>query len=564
MMNKKFKAFHNRRGTPIRALRRPVKLKLLEKILCMCLVSICLFSFGFLFVSIEVLEDERQTGNDFRAQLNNADLKTKNVEHFNDADPKANTLFVDRLSMSQTPALIGARKAKIKCDSNVDYLAYWNDPQGTQDINFKSPFLGDNSSGETKYLAFAPDIGGWNNVRMGLESILVLAAATGRTLVLPPNKAIYLMNTVRGFGDFLTLHNPEFLKKVPIISTEEFIEREGKENGRFPIPVELQFKVNNAKKECFPMKIADNSCFAVDEYFEKVGYEANITAERCFIFDEDIFKGSSPSDENQKKIENFCGEPTPFFLTQELQQETLIHIGCSVHSRLFGHFYGIMLFTDPVIDNHYKRFVRDFLHYHDAVYCAAGKIVNTMQDMAKELAKEKGFLIDPGISGFSTIHVRRGDFQFKEAVISGQEWNDNLQDVWLDDEIVYIATDEKNKRFFAPIAKNNHILMYLDDFWDIAGLGDLDPNCMGMIDTIVASRGRTFSGTWFSTFTGYINRLRGYHGISMKSSYYGYSERRNVSHTWKNGYISPGTYQYEWPTGWIGIDGDVVPNRDSF
>lgn len=208
--------------------------------------------------------------------------------------------------------------------------------------------------------------------------------------------------------------------------------------------------------------------------------------------------------------------------------------------------------------------MRDFLHYHDAVYCAAGKIVNTMQDMAKELAKEKGFLINPGSSGFSTIHARRGDFQYKEAVISGEEWNDNLQDVWLDDEIVYIATDEKNKTFFDPIAKNNHILMYLDDFWDIAGLRDLDPNYMGMIDTIVASRGRTFSGTWFSTFTGYINRLRGYHGISMKSSYYGYSERRNVSHTWKNGYISPATYQYEWPTGWIGIDGDVVPNRDSF
>lgn len=71
------------------------------------------------------------------------------------------------------------------------------------------------------------------------------------------------MNTARGFGDFLTLHNPEFLKKVPVISTEEFIEREGKENGRFPIPVELQFKVNNAKKECLAMKIGKKDCIHV-------------------------------------------------------------------------------------------------------------------------------------------------------------------------------------------------------------------------------------------------------------------------------------------------------------
>lgn len=39
---------------------------------------------------------------------------------------------------------------------------------------------------------------------------------------------------------------------------------------------------------------------------------------------------------------------------------------------------------------------------------------------------------------------------------------------------------------------------------ETAGLKDLDPNLMGMIDTIIASQGRLFVGTWFSTFTGYI------------------------------------------------------------
>ena len=52
-------------------------------------------------------------------------------------------------------------------------------------------------------------------------------------------------------------------------------------------------------------------------------------------------------------------------------------------------------------------------------------------------------------------------------------------------------------------------MRFLDDYWDMAGLGDLDPNYMGMIDTIVASRGRVFGGTWFSTFSGYITRMRG-------------------------------------------------------
>jgi hypothetical protein len=42
--------------------------------------------------------------------------------------------------MSETPALEGASRAHIECDVNVDSLAYWNDPQGTRDREFASPF----------------------------------------------------------------------------------------------------------------------------------------------------------------------------------------------------------------------------------------------------------------------------------------------------------------------------------------------------------------------------------------------------------------------------------------
>ena len=110
-------------------------------------------------------------------------------------------------------------------------------------------------------------------------------------------------------------------------------------------------------------------------------------------------------------------------------------------------------------------------------------------------------------SPLSTI-VRRGDLQYKKVKISAEEWNKNLNDTWKENEIIYIATDERNKTFFDPI-KEHHDVKFLDDYWDMAGLGDLDPNYMGMIDTIVASRGRVFGGTWFSTFSGYITRMRG-------------------------------------------------------
>ena len=248
-----------------------------------------------------------------------------------------------------------------------------------------------------------------------------------------------------------------------------------------------------------------------------------------------------------------------FYFNDEIQAEPLIHLQTRETHRLIAHFYGLILFTDPVIDNYYKRFVRDHLHYHDKIFCAAGKIINALQEMGKKL----------GIAGdsaegaaYSSMHVRRGDLQFKEVKIPGDEWNENLKEIWLENELIYIATDEKNKTFFDPIAQN-HTLKYLDDFKELAGLDELDPNYMGMIDTIVASKGRTFSGTWFSTFSGYINRMRGYHGISMKHSYYGYKPRKTRMHQWPNATTTL-TYQFEWPAGWVGIDGDTIPNRTKF
>jgi hypothetical protein len=75
---------------------------------------------------------------------------------------------VSGLPMSQTPALMGAKRGHIDCDVNIDDVVYWNDPQGTRDENFESPFATPSSSdsGREYFLTFEPDPGGWNNIRM--------------------------------------------------------------------------------------------------------------------------------------------------------------------------------------------------------------------------------------------------------------------------------------------------------------------------------------------------------------------------------------------------------------
>jgi hypothetical protein len=39
-------------------------------------------------------------------------------------------------------------------------------------------------------------------------------------------------------------------------------------------------------------------------------------------------------------------------------------------------------------------------------------------------------------------------------------------------------------------------------FVQVANLSNVNKNYFGMIDQVVASKGRVFVGTWFSTFTG--------------------------------------------------------------
>ena len=232
------------------------------------------------------------------------------------------------------------------------------------------------------------------------------------------------------------------------------------------------------------------------------------------------------------------------------------HTGDADAYRILNHFYTTVYFTNPAIDNYFKRFVRDFIHYHDNVHCAAGKIVKMLQ----EEGRQRGFDPDEeGTGGFSAWHVRRGDLQYKEVIIPAEEWWNNTAKLWQPKEILYIATDERNKAFFDPIRKHRD-LRFLSDYFEKAGLDKLDKHLLGMVEIAVASRGRLFVGTWHSTFSSYIVRLRGYYGASKMSSYYSYRPRTFIMHKWAQ--PSGNFAAREFQTAWLGIDGDEYIRGD--
>jgi hypothetical protein len=101
----------------------------------------------------------------------------------------------------------------------------------------------------------------------------------------------------------------------------------------------------------------------------------------------------------------------------------------------------------------------------------------------------------------------------------------------------------------------------LDDFPDL--LEGVNTNYFGMVDQLIASRGRIFFGCWFSTFTGYITRLRGYHsqkdktpgykeGALPSSYYYATIDKKYELH--KFAPLRGGFFNREYPTSWRDID----------
>ena len=277
--------------------------------------------------------------------------------------------------------------------------------------------------------------------------------------------------------------------------------------------------------------------------------------------------------ENKPRPESFYGQPVPVdaaplkrlrevvahrkaplcIYDDFYQKAKVLHLMGDNKSgaRLLVHFYAFLFFEDWKADLWTKRFVRDHLRYVDEIQCAAARVVAAVRQKARENGDPEG--------NFDTFHIRRGDFQYKQTRVEAVEIYENVRDVLVENSTLYIATDERDKSFFDVFHKHYHVY-FLDDFLDV--LDGVNTNFYGMLDQRIASRGRTFVGCYFSTFTGYINRMRGYHyqlekkpgweeGI-MNSYYYIPKQNREAVRHYRP--ISPPMWAREFPIGWRDLD----------
>ena len=429
-----------------------------------------------------------------------------------------------------------------------DLVKFWRPPTEA-DLAYKTPFY---TEGVIKYVTFEPDVGGWNNIRMQMEAVLVFAAATGRTLVLPPDQPMYLLNKGKGhhnehsFADFFPFDYISHV--VPVVSMDEFMRRKAV-TGHLHSSIDGSVMYPPGNKSAFSGTDARDR----NAMWEYLRVAATCPPWKCMreylvIPLRPGFNSSlSPdaADYERKRLvfagdKKFGMERQGRYYDQHWHNTKVIHFISKPGGgyRLLQHYYTFIHFEDEAMDRFYKRFVRDYVHYIPVIFCKAALIIRS--------------LLDEGSGVYSSWHVRRGEFQYRETRLPAEDLLKNVGHFIPQNELLFIATDERNKSFFDPFLGRFPRVRFLDDYTELAGLEGLNPNYLGMIDQVVCTRGRLFMGTWFSTFTGYITRMRGYLGHDDNSTRYTDMKHRDRFQT-KELPRFP-FYMREFPLAWEGID----------
>ena len=363
---------------------------------------------------------------------------------------------------------------------------------------------------------------------MALETIISMAFAMGRTLVLPPEQEFYLLRDKKTHGgekqrshfSFDHFFHMEAIHQehvgLDILSMRDFLQT---------VAMTGHFRDPKTGRVSFPPgnRTDWDGAPDVDQLFRwlrEVTYMAVWSPEECVA----AFPASPRPEDVQELLqmekqimpkpphwETYVGKPVPVdapaldrlremwaerrklcIYDQEMQASRVVHFpnDHALHTRLLVHFYAFLFFQDWKQDLWMKRFIRDHVRYVDEIQCAAARIVAAVRARSRQKHGRNG--------EFDSFHIRRGDFQYVKTRVEATEILAQAKRKITDGSTVYIATDERDKSFFKPL-QDHYDVVFLDDFRDeIVGLNS---NYYGMVDQLVASRGRMFFGCWFSSFT---------------------------------------------------------------
>mmetsp|Transcript_34161 Transcript_34161/g.54712 ORF Transcript_34161/g.54712 Transcript_34161/m.54712 type:complete len:578 (+) Transcript_34161:305-2038(+) len=418
-----------------------------------------------------------------------------------------------------------------------------------------------------KFVTFTPWPGGFNNIRMSLEMAIAFAFATNRTLVMPPDFKMYL----RGKGDLLSYFDYEDMRRgLSVIKFQEFYDlvELGKHQREKFDPNRLHSSVDRFYEGLNKM----DGVYNTSDHWKPntIGGQVAFCVPNCKY--SSGLRGVAPEDtkKEQKYFDRFTARLKTFDTDDpSIRDARVVHFP----KNLLGHFYTMVLVRDPLLRAEMRRVIRDHVHYKENIVELAERVIQKLGDFQ-----------------FSCLHIRRNDFQFKEAWISADKIVENTKAAFKPGEMIYVSTDElsseKEKKrswsdptamisvqkhtFFEPFVKEwgREKVAFLSDFFDELLKGDTPGHLIGCVENMICTRARVFIGTTKSTFSGYVHRIRGYMNdvrqnmiLDAQTVYpYGYYEYFKGPQWYTLGHAYGGGHPYwgrEYKDAWEGV-GDAI------
>lgn len=379
-----------------------------------------------------------------------------------------------------------------------------------------------------RYLVFDKDNAGLNNIRIVFEYVVVLAALTGRTLVIPPKSEWYLINTgpmpkekmggTTEFGDIFDLD--ALAKAIPVISTAEFIQRAA---THLDIPEQFQdqqqFNENHTETNpAWSTWLLNNSEIPAWNPYDTV---------ICIPDIESALHGPHMN-------ENYLDGRTPVELSARMNAAPVIYFPSTDLYRSLGPVATMLASSDDKTPTLGRRLLKHHVRYHPKIFDLANTIIKAL-----------------GLKNYDAIQIRRNDFQYKRTRLSTDVICNNINALFDKGYPIYVATDEDREEIFDELKtglKAAKIISWKDVEKVIKQ--PIPYAWTGPLEQLICVPARRFVGTDLSTFCTYISRLRGYSMPEDTNSYYHSNQYTDIPEPTPIDQYRGRTYLREHPLFW--------------
>ena len=356
----------------------------------------------------------------------------------------------------------------------------------------------------TKYVLFRRDCGGFNNIRMAFEVFVTVAWLTGRTLVLPPPQAWYLIDsgpmtrdmkptdsksTVSDEGTFFDLD--ALRAAVPTITAKRFYELEAKRmnlsstfnNTLLGTPAQWSRALPTTRKEALresgrkwikyvTSTVANKRGTSVHGSAlrwgtGRVGGHALLWPSKAAV--EAEFEASTLKQQRDWDVHNAVEYDSNIEAKSVINFPSCTgvrHPGMNdAHWRYVAQVGNWIRFAKLVAkgaaqlergakkpdatSTDWHQFLRDHVRLRSEVFEVAARIVGSSR---------------LGPFTYSALHIRRNELQYKSSWLAAEGTLANTRALMDVGETIYIATDEAQLDFFSAIEKEFRVVRWSDFF----------------------------------------------------------------------------------------------------